>query len=346
VRLAFPLLLMTLLLLPALPAAEAPPSRFAVSDLGAISRLDGSVGALALNDRGQVVGGDDHALLWDNGSRQDMGVLPPSPPVDDASSTAYGINNRGQIVGSSGGFSPIFMSGLQFEHGFLFQSHAMRQLTGEGASFEPHAINDRGAIVGLDQRRGFFYASGSLIILETLSKLPAGNYGVASGINASGQIVGASTASVRGQSGLATHAFLWQRGGKSGRMRDLGTLPGCVNSSASGINRRGEVAGTATDTAGKSQAFLWCRGRMTGLGVLPGSESSEAYGINNVGAVVGQSDGRAFLWRSGTMRDLNALVPAGTGWALSEARAINNKGQIAGNGTLNGQPHAFLLTPR
>ena len=45
------------------------------------------------------------------------------------------------------------------------------------------------------------------------------------------------------------------------------------------------------------------------------------------------------------MVDLNALLPAGSGWVLSEARAINAKGQIAGNGTLHGRPHAFLLTP-
>ena len=45
------------------------------------------------------------------------------------------------------------------------------------------------------------------------------------------------------------------------------------------------------------------------------------------------------------MRDLNATLPADSGWTLEKAKAINNRGQIIGSGTLNGQAHMFLLTP-
>ncbi len=45
------------------------------------------------------------------------------------------------------------------------------------------------------------------------------------------------------------------------------------------------------------------------------------------------------------MQDLNALIPTGTGWALRNATAINNAGQIVGWGDLNGVSHGFLLTP-
>ena len=34
------------------------------------------------------------------------------------------------------------------------------------------------------------------------------------------------------------------------------------------------------------------------------------------------------------------------GWLLNSATDINVWGQIVGMGTLNGQPHGFLLTPR
>ena len=44
------------------------------------------------------------------------------------------------------------------------------------------------------------------------------------------------------------------------------------------------------------------------------------------------------------MTDLDALL-ASADWALMEARAIDNLGQIAGTGIINGQEHAFLLTP-
>ncbi len=45
------------------------------------------------------------------------------------------------------------------------------------------------------------------------------------------------------------------------------------------------------------------------------------------------------------MQDLNSLIPAGSGWALSVARDINDAGQIVGEGVINGQQRAFLLTP-
>jgi len=58
------------------------------------------------------------------------------------------------------------------------------------------------------------------------------------------------------------------------------------------------------------------------------------------------SGAHAFVWnaRSG-MRDLNALIPAHSGWVLQGAVAINVFGQIVGVGTVNGKQHAFLLTP-
>ncbi len=46
------------------------------------------------------------------------------------------------------------------------------------------------------------------------------------------------------------------------------------------------------------------------------------------------------------MLDLNHLIPANSGWLLQFANAINDQGQIAGYGTLNGQTEAFLLTPQ
>lgn len=45
------------------------------------------------------------------------------------------------------------------------------------------------------------------------------------------------------------------------------------------------------------------------------------------------------------MRDLNKLIPANSGWEINTARGINNRGQIVGEGKLNGQQRAYLLTP-
>jgi probable HAF family extracellular repeat protein len=378
-----------LLSLRAVGDAPAVP-QYAITDLGLLQAPKyGSVemGAFALNDAGQVVGGDSHAFLWSGGKRTDLGALPKEGTEDFAYSVARGINSHGQVVGSSGSFGPIVMSGLQFARGILYGNGRLRQLTQRNSSFEPYAINDRGLIVGLDGYRGFLYKNGRLIPLGTLSNVPAGNRSTARAINNSAQVVGWSTVN-RGMFGAPyvevgrlvkrqgkwveetvrrvptrtffTHACLWRVIGKSVRQRDLGTLPGWVNSYAYGINDRGEVAGSISDatgrpygvdtdladTGGRAEAFLWRGGRMTGLGTLPGSRSSEAHGINNAGAVVGQSDNRAFLWQGRKMQDLNALLPAASGWTLEEAQAINSRGQIAGSGMRDGQRHAFLLTPR
>jgi hypothetical protein len=45
------------------------------------------------------------------------------------------------------------------------------------------------------------------------------------------------------------------------------------------------------------------------------------------------------------MRNLNDLLINDSGWTLNEATAINDKGQIVGNGVHNGNKCAFLLTP-
>lgn len=50
----------------------------------------------------------------------------------------------------------------------------------------------------------------------------------------------------------------------------------------------------------------------------------------------------AFLYRDSTMLDLNRLMSPASGWTLTEARAINDRGQVVGDG----QPRGFLLTAR
>src|SRR5207302_8546748 len=86
------------------------------------------------------------------------------------------------------------------------------------------------------------------------------------------------------------------------------------------------------------------------LGTLGGTQSV-GYGINDSGQVVGYANttgnavAHAFLYSGGAMHDLNSLIPADSGWELQQASGINDAGQIAGSGYLNGRYHAFLLTP-
>jgi probable HAF family extracellular repeat protein len=146
------------------------------------------------------------------------------------------------------------------------------------------------------------------------------------------------------------HGFAWT---KAKGTVDLGTLPGGTNSNANGINSPGTITGYSTTAAFPlGVAVNWdTSGKIHRLGTLAGDTSSAGEGINDLGQVVGLSANsagmsRAILWtKTHGMQDLNRLIPANSGWSLVYASATNKKGQITGHGTLNGQNHAFLLTP-
>ena len=76
-----------------------------------------------------------------------------------------------------------------------------------------------------------------------------------------------------------------------------------------------------------------------------------ANGVNSSGQVVGGiylpqiTASHACIYSNSTLEDLNSLVDPSSGWTLSEAMAINDRGQITGYGLVGGAEHAFLLSP-
>ena len=159
--------------------------------------------------------------------------------------------------------------------------------------------------------------------------------------------------------GIVIHAFRWE----NGTITDLGTLPGGENSSASGINDRGEIVGSSGTATGATHAFLIRRHAMIDLGNLAHDPqlNSSASAINAGGEIVGSSDtrladnsvaGRAFIYRDGRMRSLTTLIerrsPLNGSVTLTDAPAISCNGWIAANGFDNTTlvKHAYLLIPR
>lgn len=130
-----------------------------------------------------------------------------------------------------------------------------------------------------------------------------------------------------------------------GTMTDLGTLGGDF-SRAFGINDNGVITGTAADVGIEAKAFRYQNNTMTNLGTLGGTNSS-GFDINASGQIVGDAERAsgfrfAAMWINGAVTDLDALP----GDTKSEARAINDGGQVVGSSTnpANVQ-RAYLWTP-
>ncbi len=297
--------------------------QYEIIDLGT---LGGSLSAAnGINDAGQVVGYSrtashtEHAFLWDDGEMIDLGTL-PGPSYSEARS----INNAGQVVG---------FSGSDDGSAFIWDSSGgMRYLDGIGdTESEARDINNSGQVVG--------WTSSSAFLWDSTSGVTDLGSGSALGINDAGQVVGNSY----------SHAFLWE----DGEMLDLGTLGGNV-SVAYAINDFGQVVGYADLASWDEHAFLWEDEEMIDLGTLGGSDSV-AYAINDAGQIVGHSypvhasddHSGGFLWDSENgMIKLSDLLFDDSGWdRLPYAMDINNYGQIVGWGSIDGETHAFLMTP-
>jgi probable HAF family extracellular repeat protein len=192
-----------------------------------------------------------------------------------------------------------------------------------GSSAVGYKINNSGTVAGWAQTgagdQHGFVANGAGI--QDLSPL-FGSDTFASGINASGVIVG--TSYVNGQA----HGTVWSGSGST----DLG-----AGIFATGINDGGIIVG------GNGHAFVLANGVYRDLGVLQAGGWSSASGINHDGAVVGDasvgSGFHGFIWTAGT-----GMLPVGDlGGGNSHATGINNSGAVVGTATLaSGYEHAFL----
>ena len=252
-------------------------------------------------------------------------------------STAYGINDRGQVVGSS----VLIKESFPYERAFLYANGSMQDLGVLWGDYsQAYGINNSGQVVGYfgiltsGNWQGFLYTDGVMQDLGTLG----GGRSIAYGINNKGQVVGESTIPdiwSETQSRL-WHAFLYTGGG----MRDL-TPVRVWRSIASGINDHGQVVGSSTLPDSSPRAFLYSNGSMKDLGTLGGKWGS-ATGINNRGQVVGSSETKSgadhgFLYTDGVMQDLGTLG----GWR-SVAYGINDNGQVVGYfETLSGDDRAY-----
>lgn len=283
---------------------------------------------------------------------------------------AYGINNLGQVCGSTNNRHPgIWTNGQLLDLGtfggaegyadkindsghvcgaadipngerraFYYDGvmHNLGSLGGPDS--DGRALNNSNVVVGGSRTNGgnqefrpFRYQNGQMLNLGSFG----GTYAAAEGINDSGVIVGWSDYNTPS----SRRAFRYQ----NGQMVDLGTLGGATV--ANDINNNGRIIGYSENAQGRNRAFVHVNNQMYNLGTLPGYESY-AQAINNKNQIVGTLDfSVAAKFEPTGPKNLNDFIDPNSGWDLQRAQDINDSGQIVGLGWRNNAYHAFLLTP-
>jgi probable HAF family extracellular repeat protein len=291
------------------------------------------------------------------------------------SSSPLGINNHGQIVGTSTALDPVQTTAM---HAFMWDNGTMIDLGRTPTNFPislARAINDGGTVLGADglgvpftwsdgtwtalpvigQYRainkfgalggsyasafggthGFIYRDGVLTDVGTLG----GPYSSLDGLNDKGLAVGRSLTTAN-----QMHPYLYE----AGTIRDLGTFGGTFGA-ALGINSHGVVVGAANDAANQQFAFIYDGGSIRRL--FPDSTlQSQANGINDHGAVIGwfeSGPGLAFVYDSGVLTMLDQIPEvqaAGLTWLVPTG--INDRGWIIGNARKGLASVGFVLVPK
>jgi probable HAF family extracellular repeat protein len=318
------------------------PSGYSVINMGSLGGTFQIV--LDINSRGAAVGDattanneTEHAFLFSHGRMSDLGTLGGSV------SAAFGINDSGEVVGlsttSPGSMQPAL---FLYRHGYMTDLGMLDT----SKPFGDIKINNHGDVIGfaLSDDDASLLRHGRMIDLGALAGLGS----AARALNDRDEVVGYSAIDETG-SNLIAHAFLYNHG----KMIDLGTLGG-PSSVANDINADGEVVGASTTASGATHPFLYRHGHLTDLGTLGGA-GADAAAINDRGEVVGDSLTSAgvhhgFLYNHGKMIDLNSLIPASSGFVITNAQDINDGGQIAAQAiSTNPQNHTeydVLLNPK
>ena len=318
-----------------------------------------------------------HAVVWYMGFNLDLST----PGLGGLNSFASAVNDKGQVVGAAEntvangedfcGFNAFGVAKSSTAClPFVFQNGVMTKLpTLGGPNGIGNWINNRSEAVGWAEtiNKDPNPACGVLQFqpvlwgktsTTTLKTFPGDPDGVAASINDLGQVVGATgtCGDFNTNSGLylvEKHAMLWE----GGAAIDLGNLGGTGQNGghhACAINNRSQVVGHSDLTGDTTfHTFLWTwETGMKDIGTLPGDFASGAISINDPGVIVGGSfdssfNPRAFVWESGTMTDLNAVLTSNPQKLyLLLAYSINAGGQIVGlAATANGDLHGFLAIP-
>jgi probable HAF family extracellular repeat protein len=310
---------------------QPPLPTYTIIDLGTLGGP--SANALSLNNRAEVVGqaddetGTRRAFLWTNGQMQNL--HPPIPST--AWSSGDDINESGQVIIVDSTTSHFWSRGV-FTH---------IQGLNPGGSARARSINNRGEVVGSSkvsttQTHSFHWYNGIITDLTNVIGMSAND------INDGGQITGAM--SIDGE----VHAALWDGIDR----HNLGKLGGTYAFGWQVNNRREVVGGSERSPGGDRRffGFYFCDEMIDLLAVTGHRAISFQYTMNNCGETVllgDEAPGPDFFVydpKAG-LHPVRGISQPFSEWKFLVANKINDRGQIAGYGVLNGAYRACLMTP-
>jgi len=264
------------------------------------------------------------------------GVFEPIEVPGAIGTRAFGINPRGDIVGS--------FTDAAGTHGYVLRKGVFTQIDYPGATTattEAWGINARGDVIGRYTRKGVPGIRGFLLEHGRFTDISIDNHLVTlpTKIGASGEIVGC----FHETSGLVDMYGYVQRGDDVSVFR----LPSSVAPTGSAAMHNGVVpgggliVGLTFPAPGRSRGYVIDGDTLTYLDG-PGSTFTQAWDVNPSGVVVGQYDasGRThgFYYADGGFVTLD--VPGAT---MTVARGINSRGDIVGVYNTATGAHGFVL---
>lgn len=272
---------------------------------------------------------------------QDLGTL-------GGSTTAFGLNEQGWVVGGSGVGPLTSRAFLWLPSPALGLPAGMNDLgvLGSGDSSFARAINAAGSVVGSSlivpfptdaHRRGFQWDAGTM---TDLGVLPPWRTSTASGINDRGDIAGSVST-------FGCRPVLWVPEARYGLAAGINALPvpsGWDEGMARDVNHEGQVVGlliSDCDAPISYHPYLWLPEPAFGLGagphdLLPDAPVDGFYAvaeaINDLGEIVGYraldlNRPEPLRWREGVAEPLPLPVESQT----AAPHSINDRGWIVGH---------------
>ncbi len=308
----------------ALPALAEPPT-YNIIDLGVLDPDDFGSQAFAASPNGyatgRTLGVSNQAFVWSE-STGTVGL----PNLD---SRAYGsgqdVNSSGTVVGigatTAYGSSPL---PLMWQNG----SVAQLALPSGQTMGRAYGVNDSNVAVGSVgssiYEYGVIYSgdSASIITRET----DTGCYvRTAYGINNAGLVVGFG---IDPDNAARNVGFVYNS--TTDTAFEVGALSGCNGALAFGLSNAGHVVGSSMQNQGSGLPFVWTEA--AGIREIPlptGTSQGSARGVNSSGWVVGTASSAyaiPFLYDGTQTYAVSDLLPAGSGWDLSDQYVVVGNG--------------------